>query len=206
MWCGRIGVLNHSRMSAYGRRKGSRGVMLIEVLVSILLASIALLALVGANVASIRYTKMSQYRGTATLLANDIGERMRANKAGVALNAYDLQSAFVPNAPALTAAAGNACNGYPLACAGNAVMLAQADIANWLFIVQNQLPEGTAFIVQGPVAGGMVGATAADVWLVWRDPSVAAADESPTTATECPVGLGAGADPSIRCSYFRINL
>lgn len=199
-------MLNHSRVIVGPMRKNSRGVMLIEVLVSILLASIALLALVGANVASIRYTKMSQYRGTATLLANDIGERMRANKAGVLLNAYNLQNAFVVNAPVLTAVAGNACNGYPLPCAGNAAALAAADMANWLFIVQNQLPEGTAFIVQGPVAGGMVGSTAADVWLVWRDPSVAAADESPTTATECPGGLGAGADPAIRCSYFRINL
>lgn len=197
-------MLNQLRRGSFRLRRASRGVMLIEVLISILLASIALLALVGANVASIRYTKMSQYRGTATLLANDIGERMRANKAGVQLGAYDSQNAFVT--PAAVQAADPFCDGYPLACAGNPARLAQADLANWLFLVQNQLPEGTAFIVQGAIAGGMAGTSAADVWLVWRDPSVAAADDAPTTATECPPLLNAGADPSVRCSYFRINL
>lgn len=197
-------MLSRMRVGSFRLRRASRGVMLIEVLISILLASIALLALVGANVASIRYTKMSQYRGTATLLANDIGERMRANKAGVQLGAYDYQNAFV--SPAVALAADPICDGYPLACASDPGRLAQADLANWLFLVQNQLPEGTAFIVQGAIAGGMVGASAADVWLVWRDPSVAAADDAPTTAAECPPLLNAGADPSVRCSYFRINL
>lgn len=199
-------MLNRLCTRPYRLRVALRGVMLIEVLISILLASIALLALVGANVASIRYTKMSQYRGTATLLANDIGERMRANKAGVQLvpGAYDYQVAFASPAPVL--APDTFCDGYPLACAGNPARLAQADLANWLFLVQNQLPEGTAFIVQGAIGGGMAGSSAADVWLVWRDPSVAAADDAPTTAAECPPLLNAAADPSVRCSYFRINL
>jgi hypothetical protein len=49
---------------------GMFGASLIEVLVSIVIASIGLLALAGVNAASIRYTKMSQYRATATQLAN----------------------------------------------------------------------------------------------------------------------------------------
>ena len=57
-----------------------RGFSMIEVLVAIVISAVALLALAGVNAASIRYTKMSQYRATATQLANDMGERMRANK------------------------------------------------------------------------------------------------------------------------------
>ncbi len=197
-------MLNGLHAQMLNRRKSSRGVMLIEVLVSILLASIALLALVGANVASIRYTKMSQYRGTATLLANDIGERMRANKVGAQANSYDFQVAFAAQAAPL-AANDASCDGYLVpACA--AATLAQADLVNWRRLVRAQLPEGSAFIAQGAIAGPVVGANGADLWLVWRDPTVAAPDEAPTTATECPPALGAGADPSVRCSYFRINL
>ena len=78
-----------------GNRARYLGVSLIEVLVSIVIASLALLALAGVNASSVRYTKMSQYRATAALLANDIGERMRANKGNLA---------SVPPAPAVAAA------------------------------------------------------------------------------------------------------
>ena len=61
-----------------------RGFSMIEVLVAIVISAVALLALAGVNAVSLRYTKMSQYRGTATQLANDMGERLRANKGNTA--------------------------------------------------------------------------------------------------------------------------
>ena len=88
---GRIFLVTTSR-----QRRHHRGVSLIEVLIAIVIASIGLLALAGVNTAAIRYTKMSQYRGTATLLANDLGERMRANKAGA--GAYVINSNFATQA------------------------------------------------------------------------------------------------------------
>ena len=71
--------LKHVRLRAQAANvsRRARGVSMIEVLVSIVIASIGLLALAGVNAAAVRLTKMSQYRATATLLANDIGERMR---------------------------------------------------------------------------------------------------------------------------------
>ena len=87
---------------AYARRanrRKSRGVSLLEVLISILLATIGLLALAGANVSAIRYSKMSQYRGTATMLAQDIAERMRANKLG--LNTYTYTTSWTGQALSL---------------------------------------------------------------------------------------------------------
>ena len=60
---------------------------MVEVLVAIVISAIALLALAGVNAAALRYTKMSQYRAIATQLANDMGERLRANKGSPALGA-----------------------------------------------------------------------------------------------------------------------
>jgi type IV pilus assembly protein PilV len=153
-----------------------------------------LLALAGVNVSSIRYTKISQYRGTATQLASDIAERMRANKAGLA--SYSLQADFATQA-ALVAAA-QACNSYLVTC--TSASLADYDLRTWLSTVRDQLPSGSAFIVNQPAQ------SAADVWVVWRDPETANADDSPTSGSECPAGLSIAGDASVRCSYFRINL
>jgi len=182
------------------RRRGPKfqrahaGVSLIEVLISIVIASIGLLALAGVNVSSIRYAKMSQYRGTATQLASDMAERMRANKAGLA--AYNFQTDFGTQA-ALVAPA-QACDSYLVTC--NSASLADYDLRTWLATVRNQLPGGSAFLAT------QAGQSAVDLWIVWRDPDVANADDAPATASECPAGLTVAADPSIRCSYFRINL
>jgi type IV pilus assembly protein PilV len=176
-----------------------RGASLIEVLVSILLAAIGLLALSGANVASIRYSKMAQYRGTATLLSTDLAERMRANKAGLAGYAYG--SAFAAQATAIPV--DTSCETYT-AAACTAAALAAYDMTTWRRLVRNQLPEGSVFVV---IPAGQL---ATDVWIAWRDPAVANPDENSTDARnyarECPAGLSLGADKGVRCSYFRINL
>mgnify|MGYP000954108036 FL=1 len=173
----------------------SRGVSLIEVLISIVIATIGLLALVGTTVSSARFSKMSQYRGTATQLASDLGERMRANKTGLA--AYDMQTNFAGQA-VLPAVPGTVCNSFATTC--TAAQMAAYDLQAWRAVVRDQLPDGSAFIVVQNVQ------VAADVWLVWRDPAVANADDAPTTNSECPAALTVGGQPDVRCSYFRINL
>ncbi len=192
-------LMNHRILAVGSGRRGVRGVSLIEVLIAIVIASIGLLALAGVNASSVRYTKMSQYRGTATLLANDIGERMRANKSGLA--SYTLTTSFATQStvPVLPTAPNAAlCNDYATTC--NAAAIANADLVSWQVLVRDQLPEGSAYI-------SILGAqSAADVWLVWRDPAVASTDEAPAVTGECPNGLTVSADPSVRCSYFRINL
>lgn len=192
-------LMNRRSMLGASRRK-VRGVSLIEVLVSILISAVGLLALAGANVSSVRYTKMSQYRGTAALLANDIGERMRANKLGRA--SYDFQAKdFAGQATVVTPTSAELCNSYtrtPAPC--TAAEIANYDLKTWLVLVRDQLPNGSAFIA------AQAAQSAADVWIVWRDPSVADASDSPTKALECPNALTVSADPSVRCSYFRINL
>lgn len=171
------------------------GVSLIEVLIAIVIASIGLLALAGVNASSIRYAKMSQYRGTATMLANDIAERMRANSLGFA--SYGLGSDFSTQA-STPAAPSPLCNTYdPSIC--TAAQVAAVDLQSWRVRLRNQLPQGSAYIT---ILNAQV---AADLWIVWRDPAVATDDLDRSTG-ECPNALSVGSDYSVRCSYFRINL
>lgn len=195
-------MLNRYRHVTSRSRRKVKGVSLIEVLVSILLSAIGLLALAGANVASIRYSKMSQYRGTATVLALDLAERMRANKTALASYSFAATD-FVGQATAV--AADTSCE---TAACPTVAALATYDLNNWRRLVRSQLPEGSVFIAI------QAGQTAADVWLAWRDPAVSNDTENSTesrntaadAAKECPNGLSLGTDRSVRCSFFRINL
>ncbi len=180
------------------------GATLIEVLVSIVLASFALLALAGVNASSVRYTKMSQYRATAAQLANDMGERIRANKGvstppatGYFAGNYDYTEDFEAQATA-PALPGELCNSAASNC--TPAQIAALDLAQWRILVRNQLPEGSVFLARQGTQVAM------DLWIAWRDPSVANSDEAPAAVGECPAGLNLGADTSVRCSYFRINL
>lgn len=197
----------NGRLNASAPRKANKGGMLIEVLVSIVISSIALLALAGVNASAVRYTKMSQYRATATLLVNDFGERMRANKGKPAEGAvldqgffagyYDYSSDFAAQASS-PAAPTTLCNTAASSCTSQ--QIAELDMLQWRIQVRTQLPEGSVFMIR------QAGANAADVWISWRDPAVASNDDSPALTGECPDGLNLGSDRSVRCSYFRINL
>ncbi len=64
------------------------GFTLIEVLITVIVVSIGLLGLAGLQISGLRANMSSEDRSKATLLANDIAERMRANPLGVASNQY----------------------------------------------------------------------------------------------------------------------
>ncbi len=191
------------------QRQSERGVSLIEVLVSIVIASIALLALAGVNASSIRYTKMSQYRATAALLATDMGERMRANKGQAATlvpvaaatgylgGAYDYLETFADQATEATLPA-ELCNLSTSIC--TPAQIAALDLAQWRLLVRKQLPEGSVVITR------QVAEVSAEIWVVWRDPAVASTDEAPAAASECPGALTLASDLSVRCSFFRVSL
>ena len=183
------------------------GVSMVEVLVAIVISAMALLALAGVNAAALRYTKMSQYRATATQLANDMGERLRANKGSAAqgavaatgfmAGAYDFATDFAGQAQRASLPQ-QQCDSAASNC--TPAEIAALDLAQWRRLVRDQLPEGSVFLLRQPDQSAM------DLWLVWRDPAVAASDEAPALALECPDGLNRGGDTSVRCSYFRINL
>ena len=73
-----------------------RGITLIEVLIALLVLSIAMLGFAGQQIASLRFSNSSYYLTQATVLAHDLAERMRANRDAALAGSYDVALATPP--------------------------------------------------------------------------------------------------------------
>ena len=181
----------------HGRRTQA-GASLIEVLVSIVIASIGLLALAGINAASVRYSKLSQYRSVAALMAQDLADRMRANRGSTAnvVQSYVLQQSFTAQA-SLGSAPSPSCTLTTDSC--TQAEMAAADLFAWRQAVRNNLPQGSVY-VEGAATGSV------NLWIVWQDAQLGADDEySELSAKDCHTSLGIH-DKSVRCMFFRIQV
>lgn len=186
-----------------------RGGTLIEVLVAVVIAAIGIMALVGVNAASLRYAKISEYRATATQLATDIAERMRANRAAAVLGNYQLVNLDWADQTAANTLS-NALAALVMRCNTVASVCSPADLANedlytWRESVRDVLPSGSVFL-NWIGDEGVPQTDAYDLWVAWRDPALANTDERARAVNECPDGLSLGGDAAVRCIYFRINL
>lgn len=189
--------------AVHGRRNRhllSRGVSLIEVLVAMLVVSFGILAMSGLLTNSARYGKTSEHRAIATLLANDIADRMRANMPGVAGGSYGLASAY--EALSEPPAANDGCTEAAPCTGDNGAAMAAKDLADWRRALYFGLPGGAGYISVRPDAA------AADVWVAWLDPAaVQEVEAAEVGRSECPEGfVEDDADPKPRCAYFRVGL
>lgn len=116
-------------------KQSNTGFSMIEVLVTMVIVALALFGAAGLQAYAMKTNLGGQNRNQAVFLMSDIVDRMEANKAAATAGLY--ASAGVKPA------ASNACN--VAACASGA--LATYDIGNWLFQVQQVLPQGTATLV-----------------------------------------------------------
>ncbi len=110
-----------------------RGATLLEILISLLIVAIGLLGIVSLQTASLRYSQSAYLRSQATVLANDMLERVLANRQGVVLGAYEGQ----------TGALNSSC-GAPTGCA--AAAMAGNDMAEWQSALQLDLPAGAGVV------------------------------------------------------------
>lgn len=186
--------------------RGTSGVALIEVLVSMLLSAVALLALAGVNAAALRLSKHSQHRANATLLALDLAERMRANPVAAAAGLYALGADW--DSQGTVTAPSAQCQAADSLCGPSE--MAALDVAQWRWHVRQLLPMG-AVLVQNQPQGQAV-TERVDVWIAWQEPAMAAssaagaANESPGAAGECPDALGTASNISVRCTYLGMHL
>jgi type IV pilus assembly protein PilV len=181
-------------------RSPARGFSLVEVLVAMFVVAMGILALAGLLQASTRYSKMSELRSTATLLANDIADRIRANPIGAELGAggYDFTAKTFPGAPA-PAPAHAACTSE--APCGPAE-LARADMAGWTARLRATLPKGSAWVQFH--AGKPPTPDFVDVWVGWADPlTLAPGVATERSGTECPPDWKT-TDSSVRCVYIQV--
>ncbi|MFY0666274.1 MAG: type IV pilus modification protein PilV [Natronospirillum sp.] len=148
-------------MSLLSGRQRQRGVSLLEVLVAMTVLAIGLLGMAALLGNAMQYNQGAQARTQAVLLANDMVERVRANR---------------PNRVQYAVFAGNplACNPAWTPVAGNTV--AQNDISEWLNNIGCNLPGGVGEIqVDGDMLGVAVG---------WTDTTGANAVDENTEAQE----------------------
>lgn len=112
------------------RIKSQHGASLIEVLVTIVILAIGLLGIAGLQATSVQSNYSAYYRSQATLLAYDLGDRMRANRTVGLASSSD--------------------SGFPASSSSNAVTgtQAQKDKAQWLNSLALQLPDGTGMIAK----------------------------------------------------------
>lgn len=128
-----------------------KGFTLLEVLVALVVLSIGLLGLSGLQTSSLRNNHSAFLRSQATVVSNDIIDRMRANRGRALAGDYDIAYGdSTPAAGCVTGASG---------CLATAV--AATDLFLWRAYVE-RLPGGESGI-SFPVAG------VAEVRVRWGD-------------------------------------
>jgi len=114
-------------------RSDQTGFTLLEALVTIVVISIGMLGLLGLQTFSIVNTQLSAARSQATVAADNIADRMRANPAGVSVNAYDKIDHPAAKSKPATCDGGTGCS--PAA-------MASYDAWSWDKSLGEQLPGG----------------------------------------------------------------
>ena len=173
-------------------KRGIQGGGLVEVLVALVLMAVGLLGMLAAHGAALRWTQQSEHRSTALWLAQDLAERVRANR-GKGVGADALGAAYVvtldvssqAQAPVLP---DELCNRMQSSC--SMAQMAAADLAIWRSAVRERLPRGVVWVTYA--------ANTLDIWVSWLD----APDD---VSTVCPSGLRV-ADASQRCFLWQVTL
>ncbi len=178
------------------RRQG--GTSLLEVLISMVLLSVGLLAMAGLSGASASYNKLAQIRGTAAMLINDYAERARTNRAGFDAGNYSKTSAY---AYSKTMLAENTCtNASTDAC--TVANLATLDQNQWINLLRTRLPGGDAYVLTSSTAVAVDRQRDMDIWIMWTEKQLDTGLN--LSQSTCPAAASAGSD--VKCMYFKVSL
>lgn len=113
--------------------KSMYGFTLVEVLVALLVLGIGLLGVAGLQSATLGMNHASYLRSQATVLAEDITDRMRSNPRGTGNNAYDQGTAS--SHPGCSDTTG---------C--TTTEMAENDLFEWQNALTTQLPDGEGVV------------------------------------------------------------
>ncbi|HET7314741.1 type IV pilus modification protein PilV [Salinisphaera sp.] len=118
---------------------GQHGFTLLEVLVTVIVISIGLLGLLGLQSEALVSTQISRARSQATLAADSMADRIRANPAGSAVNAYDRDDGNGAGSGQSTPADCTASSCTP-------TQMAAFDFAEWQQRLDQSLPGGSGTV------------------------------------------------------------
>lgn len=110
-----------------------QGIALLEVLLVATLLGIALLGLASMQTSSLRFNHGAYLHTQAALLAQDILERMRANRAGVVAGYYDDINVMGTSLPSQPACPANQCTPEEMTV---------SDVRTWGISLDQILPNG----------------------------------------------------------------
>jgi len=189
----------------HSRNSFQQGASLIEVLVAVLILSFGMLSLGSMLSFSVQMPKLSGYRTTATNIASDHIERIRANSVEFLLGNYSsalsydgtfndisLADCVYPNCTVGTAS-------------GSPGTLALMDIAATQRAARTLLPAG-GLLVTCDVGGCSAPNAYGNLWIVWQEPTTSAA-LNPTTSDNCPTQVTTTyTNPAPRCLYVRFKI
>lgn len=138
------------------------GFTIMEVLIAMFVLGIGLLGVAGLQSIALNMNQTSYVRSQATVLARDIADRMRANRAPAVLGnetypemEYDM-AAQAPSSPSQQGCSGGS------SC--SPLEMVEDDLFEWTQTIAATLPQGEAFVCRDstPADGTGAGAPACD--------------------------------------------
>ncbi len=150
------------------RRKANsaeHGFSMIEVLVTLLIISLALLGTAGLQAYSMRLNQGGQFRSLAVFLAADLAERMEANKAAATAGSYVVTATTGAAYLASASSASSAC----VTGACTASSLAVYDLSQWQSAVAATLPQSSWSVAMTQAASGTQTQSNYTITIGWVD-------------------------------------
>jgi type IV pilus assembly protein PilV len=195
----------HSTSTSLSRRQG--GTTLIEVMVAILVLSIALLGIAGLTSASMRYSQGSWARASVAAALTDLADRVRTNPTATA-TAYVQSTADYAAQQVATYAITSPTDCSSATC--TPADMASYQLEQWRLSVKRNLPSSAVW-----VSGSR--ATGYQATVMWFDKSFIKADGTTLDAsTTCAASLtnamaqriccpsGAAVPDGVRCTNMTI--
>lgn len=145
------------------------GVSLLEVLITMVVAALALLGIMGLQLSTVKFQAQASHATLATEHARSLMERMRSNNAAfrpMAAGSAVLYTGAVGYANAAAGAA-PAVNCATTAC--TPAQLAAFDVAQWRTRLAEALPGGRGVVLPHPLNGGTAEPGARTVVVMWRN-------------------------------------
>ncbi|HPW30488.1 MAG TPA: type IV pilus modification protein PilV [Rhodoferax sp.] len=177
-------------------RSRQGGASLIEVLVAVLILSFGLLSLGAMLSLSVQMPKLSGFRTTATNIASDHIERIRANPDGFKNGAYVLSSyTGTFDEVSLAECAYPACTSASLAAMDNAAST---------YAARKLLPKGGLVVSCDPPGCGLTNVDG-NLWVVWEEQKDTSATVLAANSDRCPAAV-TGFSPPPRCLSVRFKL
>ncbi len=170
---------------------GVRGFGIVDVLIGLLLLTIGLLSTVGLHIRLTQNARTAQHRASASQLAQDLVERMRANLAGVAEGHYDVAYA-ASGSPAVDHAASMSC---AIAERCSVAEITAYDFAQWHVSAARLLPAAGVSVHRNATEPPSF-----DIRVIWT-PGDAASHGAEVLREACPASIGAG--DNAHCLHLR---